>query len=86
MIGVQAETHLEELCPEWVFSIKTRRNVIETLLESGYQPDQVDRHDGSKDYRLSAFDGRYFSITATMYEYALLLLERDTKGCHIFKK
>ncbi|MCK8417636.1 hypothetical protein [Erwinia amylovora] len=81
----QAEIHLDEFCPEWVYGLKTRRDAIESLMESGYQPDFIQSTDGSTDYRLAAYDGRYFSITATMFEYAVSLQGRDTKGFYFHK-
>lgn len=86
LTGVQAETHLDEFCPEWVYSHKTRRDVIETLTASGYQPDFEQLSDGSVAYRLAALDGRYFSVTETMFNYAVSQVSRDTKGFYVFKK
>ncbi|MCH9408678.1 hypothetical protein MNC86_22140 [Pantoea agglomerans] len=82
--GVQADIHLDEFCPEWVYSYKTRRDAVETLIEAGYQPDFIERSDSSP-YRLVACDGRYFSVTPTMFEYAVSLQQRDIKGFYFHK-
>jgi hypothetical protein len=82
--GVQAEIHLNEFCPEWVYSHKTRRDAVETLMESGYQPEFIERSDSSP-YRLVAHDGRYFAVTPTMFEYAVSLQGRDAKGFYFHK-
>ncbi len=84
--GVQAEMHLDSFCPEWVYSLKTRRDAIETLLDSGYEPDLVHLEEGSTDYRLASLDGRYFTVTPTMFEYAVSLCGRDLKGFYLHKK
>lgn len=85
LTNAQAEVHLDEFCLEWVYSHKTRRNVVETLMESGYHPDFVKLSDNVVNYRLTAPDGRYFPVTEPMFEYAVSRLSRDVKGFHLYK-
>lgn len=85
LIGAQADIHLDEFCPEWVYSHKTRRDAVKTLMESGYEPEFSERSDASP-FRLTACDGRYFYVTPTMFEYAVSLQGRDAKGFYFHKK